>query len=48
MEIGPGPGGITRALLLEGAERVVVIEKDKRFLPALQLIQQQATFPKFV
>jgi len=38
VEIGPGPGGLTRALLSEGAERVVVIERDDRCLPALQQI----------
>ena len=48
IEIGPGPGGITRALLMEGAERVIVIEKDKRFVPALELIQQQAMIPGYV
>src|SRR3546814_10182310 len=35
IEIGPGPGGLTRALLAEGAARVVAIEKDRRCLDAL-------------
>ena len=35
IEIGPGPGGLTRGLLMEGARKVFVIEADKRFLPAL-------------
>ena len=35
LEIGPGPGGLTRGLLSEGARRVLAIEKDKRCLPAL-------------
>lgn len=37
-EVGPGPGGLTRAILERGAERVVVIEKDRRFMPSLQLL----------
>lgn len=38
LEIGPGPGGLTRALLAAGAETVHAIEADPRFMPALQEI----------
>ena len=43
LEIGPGPGGLTRSLLHEGARKVVAIEKDSRCIEALEEIQ--ATFP---
>lgn len=35
IEVGPGPGGLTRALLMNGARRVVAIERDERCLAAL-------------
>ena len=38
LEVGPGPGGLTRALLMEGARHVTVIERDARCLPALEQI----------
>ena len=38
MEVGPGPGGLTRALLAEGAAHVTAIERDDRALPALDEI----------
>ncbi len=38
LEIGPGPGGLTRALLALGARRVVAVERDERALPALEEI----------
>ena len=39
IEIGPGPGGLTRAILAAGAREVIAIERDRRCLPALRQIQ---------
>ena len=44
LEIGPGPGGLTRSLLHEGARKVVAIEKDSRCIAALEEIQ--SLFPE--
>jgi 16S rRNA (adenine1518-N6/adenine1519-N6)-dimethyltransferase len=43
LEIGPGPGGLTRGLLAEGARKVLAIEKDARCMPALDDIR--AAYP---
>ena len=37
-EVGPGPGGLTRSLLGEGADKVIAVERDVRCLPALEEI----------
>lgn len=46
LEVGPGPGGLTRGLLAEGARRVVAIEKDRRCIAALEQIA--AAYPERV
>ena len=42
IEVGPGPGGLTRALLSAGARRVIAIEKDKNTEPILSQIESAA------
>ncbi|XP_026473895.1 dimethyladenosine transferase 1, mitochondrial-like [Ctenocephalides felis] len=39
-EVGPGPGGITRSIIRKGPQHLVVVEKDKRFMPTLQLLAE--------
>jgi len=43
IEVGPGPGGLTRALLAEGAARIVAIERDRRCVAALEELAE--TYP---
>ena len=40
LEVGPGPGGLTRGLLASGARRVIALEKDPRCIPALNEIAE--------
>ena len=40
LEVGPGPGGLTRGLLAEGARHVLAVEKDARCIPALAQIAE--------
>ncbi|KAM9316729.1 dimethyladenosine transferase 1, mitochondrial [Gastrophryne carolinensis] len=39
-EVGPGPGGITRAILNSGVEELLVVEKDTRFIPGLNMLNE--------
>jgi len=48
MEVGPGPGGITRSILGRSPSKVILIEKDQRFLPVLQMLADASPCPMSV
>lgn len=39
-EIGPGPGGITRSIIKRRPHKLLVVEKDPRFIPTLELLKE--------
>ncbi|KAK4876700.1 hypothetical protein RN001_009206 [Aquatica leii] len=39
-EVGPGPGSITRSIIRKAPKKLIVVEKDPRFLPTLELLQE--------
>lgn len=45
VEVGPGPGSITRSIINRNPGRVFVIEKDRRFVPALEMLSEASPFP---
>lgn len=40
LEVGPGPGSITRSIIRKLPQHLVVVEKDKRFMPTLELLSE--------
>lgn len=44
MEVGPGPGGITRSIINRNPSKVILVEKDARFFPTLQVTSMYRYF----
>lgn len=40
LEVGPGPGGITRSIIRQCPKQLIVVEKDRRFMPTLELLSE--------
>lgn len=40
LEVGPGPGGITRSIIRRCPKQLIVVEKDRRFMPTLELLSE--------
>lgn len=43
LEVGSGPGSITRPIIEKGPSRVILVEKDRRFLPTLEMLSEAAS-----
>ncbi|XP_058129287.1 dimethyladenosine transferase 1, mitochondrial [Anopheles ziemanni] len=42
LEVGPGPGGITRSIIRQNPRHLVVVEKDRRFMPSMEMLAEVA------
>jgi len=42
LEVGPGPGGITRSIIRKSPSKIILVEKDRRFIPSLELLKDCA------
>uniref|UniRef100_A0A182YC67 rRNA adenine N(6)-methyltransferase n=1 Tax=Anopheles stephensi TaxID=30069 RepID=A0A182YC67_ANOST len=42
LEVGPGPGGITRSIIRQNPRHLVVVEKDRRFMPTMEMLAEVA------